>query len=86
MKAIHQLLQQHSSEMERARNYSFSSIPGVPGVPARKQLHTDSCTVLGSNDHREAFFPLFNSLYISKKIHSASLSSSVSEQGGLQQE
>lgn len=49
MRAIHQLLQQHSSEMERARNYSFSSIPGVPGVPARKQLHTDSCTFLGSN-------------------------------------
>lgn len=35
-------------------------------------------------DHREAFFPLFNSLYIRKEVHSASLSSSVSEQGGLQ--
>lgn len=38
-------------------------------------------------DHREAFFfSLFNSLYISKKVHSASLWSSASEQGVLQQE
>lgn len=40
----------------------------------------------GFEDHREAFFPLCNSLYISKKVHSASLSTSVSEQGELLQE
>lgn len=49
MKAIHQLSHDAALKCKELENIPSAPALGGPGVPARKLLHTSSCTVSGSN-------------------------------------
>lgn len=49
MRAIHQPLQQQALKCKGLESIPSAPSLGEPGALVREQLHTGSCTVLGSN-------------------------------------